>query len=198
MRKTLAIAAAASALAIGTPAYAQDTFGTKKDFVFAADRLTGVYLFKQGETKDTVLGLLAGPSGLNVYQTARLSFDYFVIDHLSIGGAISYWSVNFDPPGPGDATTSEFLFAPRVGYSIPISKAFGFWPRAGISYRSTSVLDAKAQGEAAFSLEAQFYASPAPHFAFIFGPVIDLAFAGDYPDKARNIGLLTGGILGWI
>jgi hypothetical protein len=195
----LAIAAAASAFALATPALAQDTFGTKNDFVFAADRLTGVYLFKQGNEKDTVLGLLQTPWGVNVYQTARIGFDWFPINHLSIGGTLSYWSLRREQDnGPGDVTTKEFLFAPRIGYAIPISKSFGFWPRGGISYRSTTVGDADANGEVALTFEAQFYASPAPHFAFIFGPVLDLGIAGDYDDKASNIGILTGGILGWI
>lgn len=203
MRMILATAAAAASFALATPALAQDTFGTKNDFVFAGDRLTGVYIFKQGNDKDTVLGLLQTPWGVNVYQTARIGFDWFPIDHLSIGGTLSYWSLRTERETAAgaptaDVTTKEFLFAPRIGYAIPISKSFGFWPRGGISYRSTKVGNFDAMGEVALTLEAQFYASPAPHFAFIFGPVLDLGIAGDYADNASNIGILTGGILGWI
>jgi hypothetical protein len=200
MRMILALAAAASVGALATPALAQDTFGTKNDFVFAAERLTGVYRYNEGDNHATVLGLLQAPSGLNVYQTARLGFDWFPIEHLSIGGSLSYWSYSIDndkTPGDDNVKAHEFMFAPRIGYSIPITKSFGFWPRGGFSIRSTTQGDADAQTKVAISLEANFYASPAPHFAFIFGPLFDAEIAGDSP-KANNIGILTGGILGWI
>ena len=90
------------------------------------------------------------------------------------------------------------MVAPRVGYAIPISRAFGFWPRGGITYLNNKQGGAESTSEWAFTFEAQFYAAPAPHFAFIFGPVLDLGFSGDAADHPLNFGVLTGGILGWI
>ena len=201
MRMILASAAATTAFALAAPAMAQDTFATKGDFSFAADRLTGIYLYDQGDYEATVFGLLQTPTGVNSYQMSRIGFDWFPIARLSIGGSLSYWSLKRDDDGDGplgSRTNKEFLVAPRIGYAIPISRAFGFWPRGGITYLNTKAGGADSTSEWAFTAEAQFYASPASHFAFIFGPVFDIGFAGDANDRLRNFGLLTGGILGWI
>jgi hypothetical protein len=159
-----------------------------------------VYLYERGNEERTVLGLLQTPAGVNSLQITRIGFDYFPIARLSIGGALSYWSHKIENDNtdndPG-YTVKELMVAPRIGYAIPISRAFGFWPRGGITYLNSKSGDAPSGDQWNFTLEAQFYASPAPHFAFIFGPVLDLGFAGDGPN-GKNIGLLTGGILGWI
>jgi hypothetical protein len=197
----LACTAAATAFALAAPALAQETFATKGDFAFAADRLTGIYLFEQGNYESTVFGLLQTPTGVNSLQMTRIGFDFFPIARLSIGGALSYWSQKTDPDGDGpipSGTAKELMVAPRIGYAIPITRAFGFWPRGGITYLSNKQGSAESTGEWAFTFEAQFYASPASHFAFIFGPVLDLGFAGDANERPRNFGFLTGGILGWI
>lgn len=201
MRMILATAVAASAFALATPALAQETFATKGDFAFAADRLTGVYLYDQGPYDSTSFGLLQTPTGVNSLQMTRIGFDFFPIARLSIGGSLSYWSREVEEDDRDDVpsfTVKELLVAPRIGYAIPITRAFGFWPRGGITYLNTKYGSADGRGEWAFTFEAQFYASPAPHFAFIFGPVLDLGFAGDADDRPRNFGVLTGGILGWI
>lgn len=200
MRMILASAAAATAFAVTSPALAQ-TFATKGDFAFAADRLTGIYIYEQGDYSATVFGLLQTPTGVNSYQMTRIGFDWFPIDRLSLGGSLSYWSTkqDFDGDGPNPSVTrKELMVAPRVGYAIPITRAFGFWPRGGFTYLNAKVGGAESQSEWAFTFEAQFYASPAPHFAFIFGPVLDLGFAGDANERPHNFGFLTGGILGWI
>jgi hypothetical protein len=197
----LASTAAATAIALASPALAQDTFATKGDFAFAADRLTGIYLFDQGNYESTVFGLLQTPTGVNSLQMTRVGFDWFPIARLSIGGSLSYWSTKSDLDGDGPSpsvTVKELMIAPRVGYAIPITRAFGFWPRGGITYLNNKQGGANSTGEWAFTFEAQFYASPASHFAFIFGPVLDLGFAGDANERPHNFGLLTGGILGWI
>jgi hypothetical protein len=184
-------AAALSFLATLGHAARADELGEKGDFAFSADRLTGLYLYKDndGKTDVTSFGLLGTPP-LGTYQTARLGFDWFPIKHLSIGGALSYWSLK----QKGLDNTSELLIAPRIGYEIPISRRFGFWPRGGITYRSHNNPD---EDEVALTIEAMFYAAPADHFAFIFGPLLDLGLAGKGPEST-NIGILTGGIVGWI
>ncbi len=78
--------------------------------------------------------------------------DYFVIDHLSIGGMVELAStsgsvdtqvvngaggvnsINTDLP-----TTTNLTLLPRIGYLIPIGDRFGIWPRGGIGYASRQV-----------------------------------------------------------
>src|SRR6185503_9944838 len=115
--------------------------------------------------------------------------DFFVIDHLSIGGSFAYWSTSVRQPGP-DPSRSGFLFAPRVGYAINFSRSFGFWPRGGVTFRNIEDDD-----EMALTFEGMFYGAPTPHFAFIFGPAIDVGMVGA-GDEALSVGLLTAGILG--
>jgi hypothetical protein len=74
------------------------------------------------------------------------SADYFVIDHLSVGGllAIESTSASLDvPTGAGNATTTfnlpgttSITFLPRVGWLFGISDRFGIWPRLGVGYGS--------------------------------------------------------------
>lgn len=187
MRKISAVAIFAAMATMGPGAHA---FGDKGDVSFAADRLMGIYLFNEDPTKVTVFGLGASPS-LHPYTTARLGIDGFVADRLSIGGSLAYWSYSNRRGGGG--STSELLFAPRVGYAIEISRAFGFWPRGGITYRN-----AEGNDELALTVEGMFYGAPAEHFAFIFGPAFDLGMVGRNDSRAVNLGLLTAGILGWI
>ena len=62
------------------------------------------------------------------YHWGRAAVDGFIIDRLSLGGSIGFYSQS------GDADGSGFLIYPRVGYVIPISNVFSFWPRGGFSY----------------------------------------------------------------
>jgi hypothetical protein len=74
------------------------------------------------------------------------SADYFVIDHLSIGGLIEVVATSSSvdvQANPNAATqsfslpsTTNFTFLPRVGWMFPLSDRFGIWPRAGIGYAS--------------------------------------------------------------
>jgi hypothetical protein len=77
--------------------------------------------------------------------------DYFLIDHLSIGGFVELasvsGSVDSSLPGVGTVnndlpTTTNFTLLPRIGYLIPIGDRFAIWPRGGIgyAYRGTSSL----------------------------------------------------------
>jgi hypothetical protein len=77
------------------------------------------------------------------------SADFFVIDHLSIGGLIEYahTSTSEDVNVVGAPTqtvnlpsTTDFTLLPRVGYLIPIGgDRFGIWPRGGVGYVSRQV-----------------------------------------------------------
>jgi hypothetical protein len=61
----------------------------------------------------------------------RPAADVFVIDRLSIGGAIefTYTGVRI---GNVTADLTTFTVMPRVGYSIPLGDKFAFWPQGGV------------------------------------------------------------------
>lgn len=76
--------------------------------------------------------------------------DYFVIDHLSIGGLLelSTTSGSVDQPINGSGatqnfnqpTTTDFTLMPRIGYMIPLANdRIGIWPRGGLGYASRQV-----------------------------------------------------------
>jgi len=183
MRKVIAIAGFTFIAAFATPSFAQ--FGERAKVSFAADRLMGIYIHRDGE-RDTAFGI-GGPPVFHPYTLPRLGLDVFVIDHLSVGGSFVWYSRD---------DNSNFLISPRIGYAIDFSRSFGFWPRGGFTFRSNDVGPGNDE-EFALTLEAMFYGSPAEHFAFIFGPVFDIGLAGDF-DETRNFGILSFGILGWI
>lgn len=69
--------------------------------------------------------------------------DYFVADHVSLGGAISVSYLHSDLPiSTGDFSSRRFLSlgaGPRVGLALPLGEAFTFYPRlsggAGVQYQ---------------------------------------------------------------
>jgi hypothetical protein len=132
------------------------------------DQLAGLRL-------DPVTGVgFAGPAGVAFHATKADAFsagaagaagdetktttvwvspsaDFFVTDHLSVGGVISYahtWGTlsaagqETDLPG-----TSTFLVVPRIGFYAPFGDRFGLWPRVGFGWTSAdSVQFASAGG----------------------------------------------------
>src|ERR1700722_19031371 len=170
MVRALTTTSAALLLLFATlPARAADSdaqFGERGEFIISADRLMG--LFDYTSTKLTLqdnssasanyssFALLQNPMGTTLnagvgtggtadiapYNVPRLSFDYTVIPHLTVGGSF----VVFYTPGASttatasngvsvtqDTTkTSLFGIAPRVGYILNFSRLFSFWPRAGV------------------------------------------------------------------
>jgi hypothetical protein len=183
MRKVIGTAVVAFVAAWVSPSFAQ--MGERAKVSFAADRLMGIYIFR-GDGRDTAFSI-GGPPAYHAYLLPRLGIDFFIIDHLSIGGSFVFYNTGSD---------SHFLLSPRVGYAIDFSRAFGFWPRGGFTYRNDD-FDRGDNDEFALTLEAMFYGSPVDHFAFIFGPAFDVGIAGDR-EESRNFGIITFGVLGWI
>lgn len=185
MQKMIGTAIFTFVSALAAPAFAQ--FGARAKVSFSADRLMGVYIIR-GEGHDTTFGM-GGPPAFHPYMLPRLGLDFFVIDHLSVGGSFVVYG--------GDDDRTHFLVSPRVGYAIDFSHSFGFWPRGGLTFRHDDTGPRNDDDEFALTLEAMFYGAPAEHFAFIFGPVFDIGLAGD-GQEARNFGIITFGVLGWI
>src|SRR6188768_3682371 len=61
-------------------------------------------------------------------QSARAAVDVFVIDRLSVGGSLGFFTQT------GDAGMDGIIFSPRVGYTFELTKMFTFWPRGGLTY----------------------------------------------------------------
>jgi hypothetical protein len=104
--------------------------------------------------------LKVGDANATVHETTiwlAPAADYFVIDHLSIGGFVELasksGSVDTQTNGAGTfntdlPTTTGFTLLPRIGYLIPIGDRFAIWPRGGIgyAYRGTSSVTGAGQG----------------------------------------------------
>jgi hypothetical protein len=200
---TLSLVSSISALA------AAQELGQKGDAVFSVDRLmgiTGTHVEGElgpGEYDNDWTSLSFGWRGspdTSPFDIPRLSFDYLVIDHLSIGGSLGYLSVD---PDDGNEY-SAFLLNPRVGYAYAFGRVVGIWPRAGFTYHTLDVDDGIEEKGFALSLECPFTFSPATHFAFHVGPTFDVDLFGDRDPspidsgdrKFRTFGL-NAGLLGW-
>lgn len=195
MRKCLSVAAGAVALLGAAPAVAQE-FSSQGQLVFSADRMFGLTwsqltIENPGPGDDVEIeanGFAFGWRGRDQptpFDTPRLGVDYFVIDHLSIGGSIAYASYG------DDFDYSEFLFSPRVGYVIMFSELFGFWPRGGLTYHSRDD-DEGAFGDneengLAFTAEAMFLWTPVEHFGITFGPTFDIDMFGERETPGQDL-----------
>lgn len=147
---------------------------------------------------------ISGIDGSTTTLVLRPAVDYFVADYLSVGGflGLDYTST------PGGSNTT-FSIGPRVGYNLPLSDRFSLWPKAGLSFASTSqdrddvqlpgggTIDADEESNTSVQLNlfAPFMFHPVEHFFIGFGPAFDLDLSGD--NKATTIAArLTLG--GWL
>ena len=121
------------------------------------------------------------------------SADYFVIDHLSIGGLVEFATTSSSVDIPVNNTTTQsvslptttnFTLLPRVGYLIGIGEHFAIWPRGGIGYASRQVVlgnDQNAARESSsggvldldvgflYRINTTFFLRAAPELAFSLG-----------------------------
>lgn len=171
MKKIAAAAAAAViVVAVAAPASAQNelnAFGAAGTLAIDAQGGTQLIVDPSSETFPNTVGMTPfvgwslrsnsqprinnGPS--TTYKTSVFYLnpgaDYFVINHLSIGGevlfAVSSRSFTAHPVNGPDVTQDEgngngthWGFMPRVGYDIVLSSLFSFWPRGGFGFRTAS------------------------------------------------------------
>jgi hypothetical protein len=187
--------AALAALALGltaTPSNAQNFYSSGKISV-ALERGFGIHHVSRdwdpgGDEDGTVIGI-GWYGALTPFHWTRAALDGFIMDQLSLGGSLGFFSQSGDPDADG------FLFAPRVGYAIPISRVFTFWPRGGFTY-----WDFANSSVFALAAEGMFVASPSPNWGILFGPTIDLGFMGEAGDDVDfsevAIGFPSVGLMG--
>jgi hypothetical protein len=130
----------------------------------------------------------------------RPAIDYFVIDHFSVG---AFTGVEYSS-SPGGSTTT-YGIGPRVDYDIPFSDRFSIWPKAGLSFNSTTVkLDSETIGgittpEASDSNTAMALNLYVPimfhsrHYFAGFGPSLDTDLTGSPKATIIAARLVVGG-----
>jgi len=119
------------------------------------------------------------------------SADFFVIDHLSIGGLIELsttssvrdrkQNANAGVLSEDQPTTTNFTILPRIGWMFPIGDRFGIWPRVGAGYasRQTAFDPVTKTTFSGFILDADvgfilrvnetFFVNLTPEFSFLPG-----------------------------
>ena len=220
MRKLIGALTFSAVMLGGSAAFAQaQNFGKSGTMVFGAERLFAFYKANvkwedpDGDNdEDWDHDGLGFGWGANAYpfNEPRLGFDYFVIDQLSVGGALGYAEYDADDRTPyGGGDVEAFILAPRVGYYIGLGNVFGFWPRGGFTYHSADPEGRdNSQSGLALTLEAMFTVSPAEHFSFMFGPTFDMDLRGktecrfqgrdeDCTLRYRSFGIIQAGVIGW-
>jgi len=145
---------------------------------------------------------VGGRDGSTTTVLIRPAIDYFLIDHLSLG---AFTGVEHSS-APGGSTTT-YGIGPRVGYDIPFTERFSIWPKAGLSFNSTTIkLDAVTIGgirtpESSDSNTALALNLFVPvmfhshHYFAGFGPSLDSDLTGD-PKTTTIAARLTVG--GWV
>jgi hypothetical protein len=222
MRKIAKAMGCVAASVVWTSAAGAQELGTKGGFALGLDRVLG-FVHSSWTTEldgtnaentrsTSNIAFLAQGGVPSPWSAPRLSFDYVVIDPLSIGGSLGYWSQSVDNDPGGEADASAFLLAPRVGYAYMFSEVFGIWPRGGLTFATGSselgqfggIGDASFTG-VALSIDVPLVIAPGPHFAFLIGPAFDIGFGGgeveplnnDYSGAPVDIALQVG-MVGWL
>jgi hypothetical protein len=186
-------------------AWAQSSLGEPMDVVLGIERAFGFYTGKGNLEDDNGAEAEYDSQGFSMgwshsrqpmpVHIPRFSFDIFVIESLSVGTGFGFVSQDNDDLG-GDGR-GGLIFAPRVGYFIDFSQYFGFWPRGGFTLYD---LDDPDQSQMLLTLEANFTFAPREGFGFLFGPVIDLGFTGEFNDadlREQSFGIAIG-MFGWL
>jgi hypothetical protein len=193
MQRTM-LAAGLFLAALFSSSRSQAQFYESGEITLSLERVIGIHYAHRnyegagGEFDGTVVGL-GWYAPVSIFHVPRAAVDVFVIDRLSVGGSLAFYAQTGDPDGEG------FLFAPRVGYAIPLSKLFTFWPRGGITFVSDDPGD---DNIFALSGEAAFVLTPQPSWGIILAPTMDFGFgSGDGPDfNEFSMGIPAVGILG--
>jgi hypothetical protein len=187
MRRRLLLAALVlSSLAAARSASAQAHWNTERGHltirndasvgIGASTPLRGGINF--GLTRTDTNGVTYGPGFL-----LRPAADVFVIDRLSIGGALEF---SFASQRVGNVTADVFTFSvmPRVGYSLPLGDKFSFWPQGGIGVGFAN-RPGGTDAIVPIDISLPFYFHPVNSFFLGLGPgmtfqPVDSRFASSY------------------
>lgn len=218
MRRLTGLFTIAFGICMANAASAQ-TFGSQGSGVISVERVFGIHGTHRStenpvdgqddQTQDaTGISFAWRGSGegagltASAFDTPRAAFDYFIVERVSVGGALGWASVSLED-APADSA-SAFIFAPRGGYAYMFGKAVGIWPRGGLTYHSAGVDPGPSESGLALTFEGMFVFVPAEHFAVLAGPTFDLDFLGSLdpeagPSRSRRYRTfaLQVGLSGW-
>jgi hypothetical protein len=202
------------------PAYTPkkvENIGQRGQFIFGVERVTGLFFDSQKITytdpdtnrehehtfNATTFGLLGVDSG-SPSALPRFALDYVVASGFTIGGSIvlSTRSLSLEgqggekPAAPPTASADGLtLFGGfRAGFAYPFDNTFAIWPRAGLSYASSTSEGVTGihptTGETGtFEYRARFgnlnlellgALSPIKHVVLLAGPYVDVGLGGGY------------------
>jgi hypothetical protein len=183
-------------------AHAQE-LGSAGNLAFGAERLFGLYFESRSrevgggvdiDMDTTVIGLgWSLGAQFALLTIPRLGIDYFVNEHLTLGGSFGVASVSIE-----DVDYIGILLAARAGYALRLSHEIAFWPRGGLTF-------ATAGGDAdvnvfSITLEGMFSFSLRDGWSFLAGPVLDLGVVGEWGDGDYTeilFGIMFG-LEGWV
>lgn len=192
-----------AAFAAGSGSASAQELNGAGHLVFGAERLFGFYLDKQSsdlgprdideDTTSVGLGLtLVNPTAL--LSLPRVGVDYFIDEHLTIGGNFGLSSISIE-----SLDELAILLSGRVGYALRLTHAISFWPRGGLTFATLG-------GDADLSvfgitLEGMFTLAPTEGWAVLAGPLLDIGFTGSAGDDVDHSEILFGimvGLTGWL
>ncbi|MCH2108347.1 MAG: hypothetical protein MK135_03390 [Polyangiaceae bacterium] len=160
-KSILGAAVVSAAMTFASSASALDTVD-KGTMYLGVERLVALGIETAGST-NFGMTILPNRTQMN-FQFARVGFDYFVINGLSIGGTAG---MQFATQG----SSSAFAFVPRVGYAFALSRKIDFWPRGGFG-----ILGAGGNARAYMPLEAMFNWKFSDPLYMQFGGTVDFSF----------------------
>jgi hypothetical protein len=218
-KRLLCLSVVASTMAVAPVARAAAPALEHGTMMISAERLFGLSVgrtttdINNGRVSrdQTHFGLFLAPSSpiSHVFLIPRLAFDVAVIDGLTLGGSLGFvisdygtsTTVGGNTVDQSEPSVTTFLIAPRVGYSLGISRVVSLWLRGGISYWSASsqadpgvfggnVTRVSAWG-LSVDLEPTLVISPFEHVGFTAGLAIDLPAAGKASTERMNGAVTT-------
>jgi hypothetical protein len=180
-----------------------EEIGTRRNLVFSAERLFGVYFDHTSyernnldvDNDSTVIGLGWAGNPTSALVTPRLGIDFFLGNAFTLGGSLGFYSGTTN-----DYTITSFLLAFRAGYALRLGHSVTLWPRGGFSYVTTSGEDsARDNYTFALTVDAPFVFSLTEGFAITLGPTFDLGFLAEYQsfDATQTVFGLMFGLSGW-
>ena len=114
----------------------------------------------------------------------RPALDYFVVDNLSLGGAVEFDFAS------GNPDFTQFQLAPDIGFEVALSDTWSVWPSLSIPIAFPS----HAQAQVAVQIFVPFLVHPAEHFFFGLGPgFFQILTSNPGPPPTQLIGLFSIG-----
>jgi hypothetical protein len=127
----------------------------------------------------------------------RPAVDYFVLDHLSVGGGVSIERQQAD-----QSRVTWLGVAPRIGYEVPLGESCSLWPIAGIAYdRAVEVDWVNSYGGrwmVSGHVRAPLLAHLTDHFFVGLGPRLDVVLAQEVPSTRLMTYGIESTIGGWL